>query len=262
VRQFRVGALLVVAAVLLSACRADTRVEVTVNGDGTGTVRSSMTLDDEAIARLGGLDVAARQVPLGDLQRAGWKVSPWVRGAHGGATLTLTHAFHGESDLSARLADLVGTGGVVRDPHLGHQRGWFRSRDALSVVVDMRSPRTGIGSDADLRARVQASGIDPAALDAQLTSQLRSALNLTVVLHLPGGETRTYDAANGSFTTLHASDSHTDYDRMIQVGIAVVLAVLAGSLLLAASVGARRNRRRNAQRVRAPYVEQERAPLM
>ena len=63
-------------------------------------------------------------------------------------------------------------------------------------------------------------------------------------------------------TTLRASESTTDYDRMVQVAIAVVLAALAASLLLAASVGARRNRRRNAQRVRAPHVEQERAPLI
>jgi hypothetical protein len=109
---------------------------------------------------------------------------------------------------------------------------------------------------------MQAVGLDPATLDAQLTSQLRSALHLSVVLHLPGGETRSYDATSGSLTTLKASQSHTDYDRIMQVGIAIALVVLAGSLLLAASVGARRNRRRNAQRLRAPYVEHERAPLM
>lgn len=260
--QLRVWAVVVLAVVALTACRADTRVEITVNGNGAGNVRASVTLDDEAIARLGGLDAAGRQVPLGDLQRAGWKVSPWVRGQRGGATLTLTHAFHGEEDLAGRLADLVGTGGLIRDPRLAHQRAWFRSHDALSVVVDLRAPTTGIGSDTDLRARMKAAGLDPSALDAQLTSQLRSALNLSVVLHLPGGETRTYDATTGSFTTLRASESHTDMDRVVQVGIAVALAFLAGSLLLAASVSARRNRRRNAQRVRTPHVEHERAPLM
>ncbi len=246
---------------LLASCRVDTRVDATVNNDGSGILRTTVTLDDEALARLGGVNGATHQIPVADLERAGWNVSAWTRGPKG-TTLTLTHPFHGQADLSARLADLVGPKGMLRDAHLTHQRGWFRSHDALSMVVDMRAPQTGIGSDADLRARMQAAGLDPAALDAQLSSQLRSALHLTVALHLPGGVTRTYDASSGSFTTLRASGSQTDYDRMVQGGIAVVLVALAGSLLLAASVGARRNRRRKAQRVHTPYVEHERAPLM
>jgi hypothetical protein len=251
----------VAALLLLAACRVDTRVDVTVNADGSGTVHTTLTFDDEAMARLGGVAGATQQVPVADLQRAGWNVSGWVRTANG-TSVTLSHPFHGQADLSARLADLVGPGGMLRDPRLTHERGWFRSHDDLSMVVDLRSPQTGIGSDADLRARMRAAGLDPATLDAQLTSQLRDALHLTVVLHLPNGQTRSYDASSGSVATVKASESHTDYDGIVQVGIAIALVVLAGLLLLAATVGARRNRRRNAQRVRTPHVEQERAPLM
>ena len=46
--------------------------------------------------------------------------------------------------------------------------------------------------DAALVAKLRSAGVDPATLESQLDAQLRGALHLTVVLHLPGGHTESY----------------------------------------------------------------------
>jgi hypothetical protein len=252
-----------IGTVLLAGCRVDARVDVTLASDGSGTVRTTLVLDRDAITRLGGLAAASRQVPLADLRAAGWKVSRWTGGAGSTATLTLTHVFRDQADLARRLADLVGPHGPLRDPRITRERGWFSSRDGLALVVDLRKPVSGIGSDRDLRDRLRLAGLDPKTLDEKLTRELRSALHLTVAVRLPDGTERTFDATPGTSSTVSASDSRTYYDRMVELGIAVALALLAGLFLLAASASSRRQRRRRTNRVRAEQLlERDRAPLM
>ncbi len=233
-----------IGVVLLAGCRVNARVDVTLANDGSGTLRTTLTFDKEAIERLGGVDKAARQVPLADLRAAGWDVSAFMRASKDTTTLTLTHGFTGQADLVRRLADLAGPRGALRDPRITRHRGWFSSRDALSLVVDMRAPASGIGSDADMKARLRLAGLDPDALDKELTAELRNALHLSVVLHLPDGRERVYDARTGTLTTVTVSGSHTDYDRMVKVGIAIALALLAVLFLSAAGVARRRRKRR------------------
>lgn len=249
--------LVLLAVVVLTGCRVDARVDVSLKGDGSGVLRTTLALDADAMAQLGGQQAAAKQIRLSDLRAAGWTLSAWNHN-----TITFAHDFRGQAELAQRLADLVGPGGVLRDPHITRERGWFGSSDSVSMVVDMRAPTTGIGSDADLKARLRAAGVDPAALDAQLTSELRSSLHVSVVVHLPNGQTRTFEATNGTTSTVKAAQSHRDWDRIIKLGIAAALALLGVLFLLAASVSARRNRRRRAQRVRSTQIEHERAPLM
>ena len=61
----------------------------------------------------------------------------------------------------------------------------------------MRSPSVDIVHDPTLAARLRAAGVDPAALEPQLAVQLETALHVSVVVHLPGGRTVTYDARDG-----------------------------------------------------------------
>jgi hypothetical protein len=255
----RVWGLCAIGAVLLAGCRVDARVDIALADDGSGTIRTTLTFDPQAMVRLGGRERAARQVPLDDLRAAGWKISRWTRGGNGVTTLTFAHGFGSQEGLARRLADLVGPGGALRDPRITRERGWFTSHNALSLVVDMRTPASGIGSDEDLKARLLLAGLDPASLDKQLTTELRSALHVSVVVHLPDGRERVYDATTGTSTTVSVSQSRTDYDRMVKVGIALALALLALLFLTAAAMSARRDRRRRAARIR---LDSQRAPLM
>ena len=255
--------LVAIGALLLAGCRVDARVEVSLASDGSGRVRTTLTLDRDAVERLGGLTAASRQLPLADLRAAGWQVSRWSPGAGSSATRAFSHDFRDQEDLARRLADLVGPRGLLRDPRIVRERDWFSSRDSLSLVVDVRKPASGIGSDKDLATRLRLAGLDPKTLDKQFTKELRSALHLTVVVRLPDGTERSYDATTGTVNTVSASHSGTNYDRMVKLGIAVALILLAGLFLLAASASARRQRRRRKARVRADLIlDRDRAPLM
>jgi len=262
VAHFRVWALVIAAAVLLAGCRVDTRVDVTLNRDGSGVLSTTVTLDGAAVQQVGGLTPLTMHDQLGDLQAAGWQVSQWTATPGGGASVTLTHPFTDQADLAARLADLVGPKGILRSPAITRTHGWLHSDESLSMVVDLTAPSTGIGSDADLQARLRAAGVDPTTLNQDLTAQLRAALHVSVVLQLPNGVTRTFDVPTGTTTTVQASHSSTNWDRAVEVGIAVLLLVLAGLFALAASASARRARRRSEQRSQGRRVEAERAPLM
>ena len=128
-------------------------------------------------------------------------------------------------------------------------------------MVDLRSPTVDIVHDAALVSQLRAQGVDPDVLQAKLATDLKTALHVSVVLHLPSGEKRAYAVAPGKVQTVRLADGGTDWDHVVKFGIGVALALLAGLFFLAAGVGAHRNRRRAAQRImRGPRPD--RAPSM
>ena len=163
---------------------------------------------------------------------------------NGSETVTLAHPFVDSVDLGRRIVDLAGPDGVLQDASFSLAHGWFRSRQTLSVVVDVRSPSVDIVHDRPLAARIRAAGLDPALLEAQLAVQLKTALHVTVVVHLPDGHTESYDAPAGSVRTVRVGNGGTDWNRIVEFGIGLTLALLAGLFFLAAMMGARRGRRR------------------
>lgn len=234
--------------VALAGCNVNTRVEITLHADGSGTLRTTVALDADAVSRLGGAAGLAQNVPLGDLRTAGWGISSWTHGTGGSESIVFTHPFVDRSDLARRVVDLAGPHGILQNPTVTRQRGWFGSRNAVSIVVDVRSPSVDIVHDAPLATRLRAAGLDPARLEAQLAVQLRTALHLTVVVHLPGGKTQSYDAATGSVKTFRVAQGGTDWDHVVKFGIGVMLTLIAALFFLAATVGARRSRHRVVQR--------------
>jgi hypothetical protein len=244
----------------LAGCNVNARVDIVLRDNGSGVVRATVTLDADALARLGASGASAPPVVVDDLRQAGWTVSPWVNSGRGSQTITLTHGFADRAELARVVDELTGAKGILQNPTLAHRRGWFSSRDALSLVVDMRAPSIGLTSDAALAANLRKVGVDPAVLEAQLDSQLRNALHLTVELHLPDGHTVTYEAQNGQVRTVSATSGGTDLDRVVKFGLGVALAVVAAMFFLAAGVGASRNRRRVVERFEA-RPPTDRAPL-
>jgi hypothetical protein len=218
---------LLISLVLLAGCKVDARVDVTLRADGSGTVAAKVTLDAEAVKRIttgGPLEVA---VPLADLRGAGWRISAWKIVSSGDASVTLSHAFVGQTGLARLLADLTGPNGALRDPRITRTREWFGGSDKIAVTVDLRDISAGVRSDAELSKRLQAAGLDVNTLDAQLGSELRDALQVTVAVHAPDGSSRSIQLKAGGHETISASSSQT-YARRL-----TLLAAGAGLLLLA-----------------------------
>jgi len=236
------------------------RVDVTLQRDGSGTVTARVALDPAAVQHLTSTAPLAKAVPLDDLRAAGWRVSPWRVDAHG-AVITFRHAFVGQDDLARRLADLAGRHGVLQDARVTHDRGWFTSSDGVGVTVDLRAPSAGVATDAQLAARLRAAGVDVAALDRRLQSELRNALTVQVVVHAPAGHTHSVTVRTGGQARASATSTRFELDRAITLGLGGALAFLALLFFGAAGVGKRRERRR--RRARGPSrTTSERVPLM
>ena len=261
VRQVSTALAIGAFVVVLAGCNVNAKFDITMRADGTGTLRTTITADADAVQRMGGATALAKTVPLSDLRAAGWVITPWKTGVAGAQSVTLTHAFAGQADLANRVVDLVGSHGILQKPALAHQHGWFSSHDSMSVVVDVRAPAFDIVHDTELAGRLRSAGVDPNVLQLQIAQQMKSALHVSVVMRLPNGTTRSYDAPTGTVKTVAVTRGGTDWDHVVKFGIGLALAVLAALFFLAAGIGARRNRRRAAQRV---YAEPraERTPLM
>jgi hypothetical protein len=246
--------------VLLAGCRVDARVQIQLDDDGSGAVTTTLTLDRDAVQRAGGPEQLGADVPLDDLATAGWKISSWTPEKDGAYTVTLSRPFTSEEDLNQRLADLAGADGALRDAGITRERSGLSSTDALSLTVDGSDPSPGILADSTMANQLRNFGIDPAVIEEQLAQELRSNVHLTVGVTLPDGTERAVTANQDGPQTLRASHSTKNWDNITQLGIAMALALLAGLFFVSFAVSARRNRRRNAQRVR--YDDIERAPLM
>jgi len=99
----------------------------------------------------------------------------------------------------------------------------------------MRDVGAGVKSDAELAQRLQAAGLDVNTLDAQLRSELKGALQLTIRVRVPDGNWQTVGFHGGGHATVVASQSQT-YVRRIALlaagGLLLFLALLVTGALL------------------------------
>jgi len=239
----RVWGLALVCVVVLAGCKVDTQVDVTLQADGTGTVVARVALDAGAVRRLTTHAPLAQAVPLADVRAAGWTVSKWAPTAGGGDAITVSHPFVGQPDLTQRIEELAGPGGVLRDPKITRERGFLQSEDAIAITVDLRHLSAGVRGDAELSKRLAAAGLNVNTLDQQLHSQLVGALHMTVVVHAPGGKSKTVHLTAGGHATVSASDSETNARRVELLAAGVLLFVLA-LMFMAASIASKSRRRR------------------
>lgn len=230
----RVATALLLLAVLLSGCKVDATVDVSMRSNGSGTVRARIALDADAVraAEVSGGKLEDR-VRLGDLVAAGWTVSPWKRAKDAGAALELSKPFARPQQVASIVRELNGADGPLRDFQASRAAGFTSTKYRVRGVADLQSLATGVKSDADLVARLTAQKVEVDQLDQQLLGQVRDAFHLTVRADLPGGAHRTLLPKPGTRLALELSSSTRHPAKIALLVLGVLLGALALTMLVA-----------------------------
>ena len=109
---------------------------------------------------------------------------------------------------------------------LSRDRSFFRTSYRVDGVIDLELLATGLGDDEELLARLEAEGVDVAALDVRLLGSVSTALALGVDVTLPGGEEVSVKAEPGETVVVAGSSEVTDTRRIVLLLVATGLAVL------------------------------------
>jgi hypothetical protein len=266
-RWLRVALLAAVVAVA-TACQVDTRVAVTVDPGGSGTVAVTVTLDRAATAALG--DVAG-QLDVADLRQAGWTVTGPDPAADGSTVIEVVHPFERVQDIAGILDQVAGSPGqrpfrvTVR-----HRRSLWRTETSVQGAVDLRCGLSCFADQGLAGALGSPTGVDPGPLLSQAGQSAGSVFGFQLAMTLPGhldstnapqvDQSRlTWIPRLGQQTTVLAATS------TVNTGAITVAAVLGGVLLVA--VGAalwrlwrRRRRRRRRQRHQAAAAARRTGP--
>jgi hypothetical protein len=229
-RPRRRWALLAVGLVVfLAGCSTRATLTVTVHPDGSGTVALRVMLDAEAVqaAEAGGTPLAD-EVRLSDLSSAGWHVGRWVQAKDGSASLELTKPFQNTGQVAGIAGELSGPQGPLHGVTASHGGAWLglAHTSTLDGVVDLRDARSGVTADPAIVAILTAQHVNVAALDQQLSTQVRAGLTVQVVADLPGGS-HTVTVAAGTRRSVAASSTAPDTRRAGLLAAAVALLALA-----------------------------------
>lgn len=224
---------LVLIACLLAGCAVDTSVSIDVHDDGSGLVRVRATLDEEAVraAEAGGGSLEDR-VRLDDLSAAGWEVGRWVRTPPGLGQIVLTKEFASPEQLAGIVHEVSGPDGPLRDVQAARDRGLTSTRYAVTGALDLAAIQTGVLGDQELVDSLSNQQVDVAAVDRTLLEELRNAVSVSVVIRLPGGATMTVDGVMGQRLPFEATTSVLETRRLVLLGVAALLLVLAVVVLL------------------------------
>jgi hypothetical protein len=231
------------ACLLLAGCKVDATLTIDVDDDGSGTVRIRIALDAEAVqnAQAGG-GMLEDRVRLGDLQAAGWAVSPWRRAPDGSASISLRKEFANADDLARVVGELNGEDGPLRGVKLDRDQGLLFTEYKVRGDADLSQLTADVAADPELVAQLTAQRVDIAQIDQRLAQQINDAFRLRIRLVFPGGEVQEVRPEPGKKVSLAASSSQLDTTRALFLAAAVGLGVL-GIVVLVGGELRRRHRR-------------------
>lgn len=238
VRHLLRPALVLVLAVLATACQVRTTVTVEVAEDGSGTVEVAVGLDDEALARVPDLDADGESTPDDlvalvrddDLVAAGWTVAAPEAGDGGVTWLRVSRAFGTPDEADRIMAELTGPDGPLRDFHVTSSESFGRTEYAFSGTADLSGGLEAFG-DEGLAAALggEPLGEDAAAIEARLGRPLADMVAFEVTAVLPGAE-QTWSPALGDGPLAMEAES-TRYDwpvlGLAAVSVAALVALVA-----------------------------------
>ena len=106
---------LLLAVVLLGACRVDNVVTLTVKPNGSGNVALVTTVDAEIVANNPGIE---SDLSFEDAKAAGWKVSEVATTETGGLQVRVSHHFDNPQEATTLLNQLSGEYGPFKNMSL------------------------------------------------------------------------------------------------------------------------------------------------
>ena len=235
----------VVACVLLAGCKVDTTLTIDVHDDGGGSVRVRVALDADAVqnAQAGG-GMLEDRVRLGDLQAAGWTVTPWRRAPDGSATVSLRKDFANAGELAGVVAEVSGKDGPLPGVALERNRGFLSTEYKVKGAADLSRLTAGIADDPEVVAQLTGQRVDLAQIDQRLAQQINDAFQLRIRFVFPGGDVTEVNPKPGKKVSLATSTSQFDTTRALLLAGAVVLGAVGVVLLVRGELRGRRRRRR------------------
>jgi uncharacterized protein YcfL len=239
----------VVACLLLAGCKVATSLTINVHDDGSGSVRVRVALDADAVqnAQAGG-GMLEDRVRLGDLQAAGWTVTPWRRAPDRSATVSLRKNFANAGDLAGVIAELSGKDGPLRRVTLERNRGFLSTEYKVTGAADLSKLTAGIADDPEVVAQLTGQRVDVAQIDQRLAQQINDAFRLRIRFVFPGGDVTEVRPEPGKNVSLATSTSQFDTTRALLLAGAVVLGALGVVLLVRGELRRRRQGRRGRPR--------------
>ncbi|HEX3089075.1 MAG TPA: hypothetical protein VHQ23_10495 [Ilumatobacteraceae bacterium] len=248
-------ALIVIAVMLLSACRVDTTIDISVHSDGSGEITLTALADAEVVGKAPGL---ADDLRFDDAEAAGWTVTGPTEVSGGGVQVVLTHDFANPEEATALLQSINGSGGPLHNVVIG--RTISESGTSITMVGSLRIDGLAAFADPDVLAAIGATPYaDEIAAAGQGPSQ---AVGVTVKASLPGkinSATGTVDGGSVSWIVpldgsqldlaTNAIDDHsTEKIWGIASNAALIGLVIWCALAVAFIVWVARQRKRRAQR--------------
>ena len=171
--------LIVIAVMLLTACRVDATVDIAMGTDGSGTITVTAIADADVVTQAPGL---AEDLRFDDAKAAGWTVTAPVATADGGLQVELTHDFANPEEATALLQSINGSGGPLHGVVL--TRSLDERGTTVSLSGSLRIDGLAAFADPDVLAAI---GATPYAEQvAASSSSPNQAVGVTVRATLPG----------------------------------------------------------------------------
>jgi hypothetical protein len=170
--------LIVIAVMLLAACRVDTTVDISMRADGSGRITLTASADTDVVEQAPGLEDDLR---FDDAEAAGWIVTgPTATPA--GLRVELAHPFANPQEATALLQSINGSGGPLHGVALS--RSLDISGTKVTLVGSLRIDGLAAFADPDVLAAI---GATPYAEEVVASTQGPSqAVGVTISASLPG----------------------------------------------------------------------------
>jgi hypothetical protein len=234
------------ALVVFGACKVDVSVGVNARADGSGEVRVTAVLDEDAAKRV---EAAGATLRTEDLEAAGWTVDEPETAKDGSVTHVVRHRFETTREAERILAQLgadnsdTGSEAPLRDFVVTQKRSFFRTETSFRGTVDLARGAEAF-SDARLQETLdgQPLGVPVEQLERQLGASFDRIFGLQVAVRLPGdvesnAPTETDNGAVwapklGERVDLAADAARWNVRNIALLVVSVVAALALGAVLL------------------------------